>query len=78
MSFWTSGGAAHGELCVEENKCSWCSDGKMMKRQEITLPWADSNPPNANERCLTLDLKDSKYALDNVDCKADKYVICEV
>jgi hypothetical protein len=49
-----------------------------VKRQEISLPWADADPPDAKQRCLSLNIKDSKFALDYVECKAEIYAVCEV
>jgi hypothetical protein len=49
-----------------------------VKRQEISLPWADANPPEAKERCISLNTKESKFALDYAECKAEKYTVCEV
>jgi hypothetical protein len=46
--------------------------------QEIALPWVDATPPDAKERCLTLNVKESKFALDYAECKAEKYAVCEV
>jgi hypothetical protein len=77
-SMWTSG-ANEGEHCDVEKVYSWCADGTRVKRQELSsLPWADGNSPEANERCLSLNIKDSKFALDYVDCRATKYAVCEV
>jgi hypothetical protein len=77
IAFWTSGGA-DGKHCTVEQLFSWCSTGTVMKRQEITLPWADENATQPNERCLSLKLNDAKFALDNAECSATKNVICEV
>jgi hypothetical protein len=77
ISFWTSG-AADGEYCGVEQVYGWCSNGTRVKRQEILLPWADANPPELNQSCLLLNLKDSKFALDDVECAAQKHVLCEV
>jgi hypothetical protein len=77
ISFWTSG-AADGEYCGEEQVYSWCSNGTRVKRQEITLPWADANPPELNQSCLSLNLNNSQFALDDVECAAQKHVLCEV
>jgi hypothetical protein len=77
MSFWTSG-ANEGEHCDAEQMYSWCSNGTQVKRADISLPWADANPPSAQERCLALNLKDAKFALDYVQCNDEKHVLCEV
>lgn len=37
-----------------------------MKRQEIALPWMDANVPETNERCLSLKLNLTQFALDNM------------
>lgn len=42
------------------------------------VPWARANISDPKKRCLALDLKDSMFALDVVECTADKNVICEV
>jgi hypothetical protein len=76
--FWTCG-ANEGERCdVDQLYVSWCALGTRVKRQEISLPWADGIPPAANERCLALNIKESKFALDYVECNAEKYAVCEV
>jgi hypothetical protein len=49
-----------------------------VKRQEILLPWANTNPPELNQSCLSLNLNNSQFALDDVECAAEKHVICEV
>jgi len=78
IDFWTSGGV-DGKQCTNEQLYSWCSTGTVLKRQEITLPWADENATQPNERCILLKLKnDLKFALDNVECSVSKHVICEV
>jgi hypothetical protein len=77
ISFWTSG-AADGEFCGAEQVYGWCSNGTRVKRQEILLPWADENPPEVNQSCLSLNLNNSQFALDDVECAAKKHVICEV
>lgn len=48
-----------------------------MKKHDILLPWADAVPPDAKERCLALELIGQKFALDFVECTAEKHVICE-
>jgi hypothetical protein len=77
ISFWTSG-AADGDFCAAEQVYGWCSNGTRVKRQEIMLPWADANPPEVNQSCLSLILNNSQFALDDVECAAEKHVICEV
>jgi hypothetical protein len=76
-SFWTSG-ANEGEYCDVEQTYSWCAEGTQVKRKEMTLPFVDANPPDAKERCLSLNLKESNFSLDYVECTATKYTICEV
>jgi hypothetical protein len=77
VSFWTSG-SADGEYCGEEQVYGWCSNGTRVKIQEITLPWADANPPELNQSCLSLNLNNSQFSLKNVECTAQKFVLCEV
>jgi hypothetical protein len=77
IRFWTSG-AADGEYCGVQQMYGWCSDGTRVKRQEILLPWADANPPDLNESCISLNLINSQFALDDVECAAQKHVLCEV
>jgi hypothetical protein len=76
IDFWTTG-AADGDNCIVEQLYSWCSNGTIMKRQEITLPWFDANAPAPNERCLSLKLNDAKFTLDDTECSASKHVACE-
>jgi hypothetical protein len=77
ISFWTSG-ASDGENCGVEQAYGWCSHGTRVKRQEISLPWADANPPEMNKSCLSLNLNKSQFALSDVECVAQKHVLCEV
>jgi hypothetical protein len=56
----------------------WCSNGTRVKRQEISLPWANANPPLQNQSCLSLNLNNSQFALDDVECADQKHVLCEV
>jgi hypothetical protein len=77
-SFWTSG-ANEGEHCDVEQMYSWCAhEGQLEKRQEIALPWADGITPEAKERCLSLNIKESKFVLDYVECNTEKFAVCEV
>jgi hypothetical protein len=77
ISLWTSG-ANEGEHCDVE-LYSWCSNGTQGKKQELLLPWADSNPREFNENCISLNLmRDEKFALDYAECKTEKQIICEV
>jgi hypothetical protein len=61
-----------------EQVYGWCSNGTRVKRQEISLPWADANPPELNQSCLSLNLKNSQFTLNDVECAAQKHVLCEV
>jgi hypothetical protein len=76
-SFWTCG-ANEGDICDVEQIYSWCAEGTRVKRQEISLPWADGNSPGASERCLSLHLNSTNFALDYAECNATKYAVCEV
>lgn len=76
-SFWTSG-ANEGEHCDVEQIYSWCSNRTRMKRQEIMLPWADESKPTVTERCLSVTLNKSTFALDAAECGTENYAICEV
>jgi hypothetical protein len=77
-SFWTSG-ANEGEHCDNEQMYSWCANkGSRVNKQDISLPCADGTPPDAKERCLAINIKESKSALDTVECKAEKFALCEV
>jgi hypothetical protein len=55
-------GAADGDNCIVEQLYSWCSNGTIVKRKDITLPWFDANTPKPNDRCLLVKLNDSKFA----------------
>jgi len=57
--------------CDDEQIYSWCAKGTRVKRQEISLPWVAGIVPEAKQRCLSLNIKDSKFALDYVECKAE-------
>jgi hypothetical protein len=76
-SYWTCG-ANEGEHCDVDQLYSWCAIATRVKRQDISLPWVDGTPPEAKERCLSLNIKESKFALDYAECNAEKYAVCEV
>jgi hypothetical protein len=76
---WTSG-ANEGEYCDVEKIYSWCAiNGTRVKREAISLPWADANPPEARERCLSVHTKAPAFPIDDAECNVDKlYAVCEV
>jgi len=56
--YWTSG-ANEGDLCdVRHLYINWCAVGTRVKRQDISMPWADGNPSAEVEqrRCLSLNM----------------------
>jgi len=76
--FWTSG-ANEGEFCDSEKVYSWCSNGKRVRRQEISMNWVDgTKEPSPAERCLALKTKDADFGLDFVECGSKRSLLCEV
>jgi len=78
FDFWTSG-ANEGEYCDTEKVYSWCSNGKRVRRQEISVNWVDAaKEPTSAERCLSLKTKDADFGLAFAECVSKRSLLCEV
>jgi len=78
FDFWTSG-ANEGEYCDTEKVYSWCSNGKRVRKQDISVNWVDgTKEPTSAERCLTLKTKDADSSLAFTECGSKRSLLCEV
>jgi len=63
-----------------EQMYGWCSTGKRVRKQDISLHWETrTTSPTSAERCLSLKVtKDAQFELTSANCAAKSSFVCEV
>jgi hypothetical protein len=75
---WTSG-SNEGAYCAEDETFAWCSTGAMFSAHnsnDTELMAHVNNRKSSTDRCLMLDVANSKLALSNCEQKVN--LVCEV